>query len=904
MPVYLHDPTAWSGHGGTLVDEFKPRRDIAAWFLATLYGPASEGFLVVAGSSPIQGGFGPRLVVPAVALGDAADFAATSAEDTWIGVCLRGVHPGVGKIGAADIAYVFPGLWADLDFRTDDGAHKGQKALWPESEADCFRIIEQLGPDLQPSVVVHSGHGLQPYWLLDQPFVLDKDDPTEYDGPYNGLKHELAEALVRRLQTALAEASRTLGYAAPDNVANLARVMRLPGSYNRKVVDSPKPVRLAEPPTSRRYTLDELDALLPKRGAEVGKASRSWGLSAGQADSGGGDGQYSGQRFSTQTADVELVAEGCAWMRHVRDDAVGLPYPEWVAGLTILTRCEDGQGLAHEWSMPDPRYDPHTVDDKAREAFTNMGPRTCAWVEQETQGEYCHTCPHWGKIKSPIVLGDKPVSSPTAGPDRDDFDVGDCDVEVDMPRIWEAIRKRNDRLHVFRTESSLVRVRQHEAGHFIVDPVTKDTAMGLLGSALRFTRTLKSGVVPAVPPDWARTLAVTDFHRAPIPYLRKLVGAPILGPDGTISLEWGYDPPTRTFYAPAVGLEVPEVPEKPTEADVAEARRLVEFELLGDFSIRDEAEMAGAWCLLLLPFVRGLVAGPTPLHLIEKPVAASGASLLIRVLCGVFLGYDVPLHPLPRDQEELRKLITTELDKRATYVAFDNVTRLEGSHLAAVLTATMWSDRILGQSKSAELANEAIWIATGNNPLLSKEIARRVVRCRLDPKMERPQDRPPESFRHSDLEGWAREHRGQLVWAALTLCRNWHALGRPKPDSVLASYESWSYTVGGILEAAGVPGFLANRVQVTEDSAVEEDADLEFYTAWWSQKGDAPTPTRELTVLAMACGVDLGRGDPGRGLGRHLGANKDRVFTLPSDGPTVVVTKSKTHGYWLLEKVS
>jgi hypothetical protein len=53
---------------------------------------------------------------------------------------------------------------------------------------------------------------------------------------------------------------------------------------------------------------------------------------------------------------------------------------------------------------------------------------------------------------------------------------------------------------------------------------------------------------------------------------------------------------------------------------------------------------------------------------------------------------------------------------------------LDSEGLAAVLTAEVWADRLLGQTRVVEVPNRALWLATANNPVVSRENARRSVR--------------------------------------------------------------------------------------------------------------------------------------------------------------------------------
>src|ERR1700722_10933368 len=97
---------------------------------------------------------------------------------------------------------------------------------------------------------------------------------------------------------------------------------------------------------------------------------------------------------------------------------------------------------------------------------------------------------------------------------------------------------------------------------------------------------------------------------------------------------------------------------------------------------------------------------------------------------------------------------------------------------------------------------------TGNNVQLSRELARRTLWSRLEPNSEKPWERKSEEFKHYPLAEWVRQNRGQLIWAALTLIQNWIAQGKKPGTRTLGSFENFSRVIGGVLDAAGIGGFL------------------------------------------------------------------------------------------------
>ena len=104
-------------------------------------------------------------------------------------------------------------------------------------------------------------------------------------------------------------------------------------------------------------------------------------------------------------AEIDPIVKGCAFVKHVRDDAATLTEPEWYAMLGIVGRCDNGHELAHEWSRAYPGYDVAETDAKLDRALREGGPRTCEAIERDFGSSCCELCPSRGKIKSPIALG-------------------------------------------------------------------------------------------------------------------------------------------------------------------------------------------------------------------------------------------------------------------------------------------------------------------------------------------------------------------------------------------------------------------------------------------------------------------------------------------------------------------
>ncbi len=318
---------------------------------------------------------------------------------------------------------------------------------------------------------------------------------------------------------------------------------------------------------------------------------------------------------------------------------------------------------------------------------------------------------------------------------------------------------------------------------------------------------------PARPPADLAPDLLARVDQLPLSPLHTLASSPVFSAAGELIHEAGYHAASGIYLVPGALDGV--------RADMSGETALGWIrELLQDFPFSPyDAGFAHTLAALLLPFVRAMIDGPTPLHLIEAPTRGSGKGLLSEVIAHVTLGHAAGVMVQPRDGDEFEKRVTSTLLEGARVILLDNVHTLKGEALAAILTARVWRGRLLGKSKMLTLPNDALWLATGNNVALDDDMPRRIVPIRLDPGVERPEERT--GFRHPDLLGWVKENRSMLVSACLSLITAWLQAGRPAGTGKLGSYESYTATIGGILDVAGVPGFLSAREALYETANSE-----------------------------------------------------------------------------------
>lgn len=469
------------------------------------------------------------------------------------------------------------------------------------------------------------------------------------------------------------------------------------------------------------------------------------------------------------------------------------------------------------------------------------------------------------------------------------IDAGNEDLAHVTSKAWAAIERLNRfKETIFRRGGEAVRIELDETKSPVIVPLGQDRMRHELARCARWYKqrtnrlTNEKVKVPAKPPiDVVKDVLATPNY--PLPILQKVTRVPVFGPDGHLIQTPGYHESAQVYYKPDPAFTIPHVSERPTKEDVETALSLLTDELLVDFPFESEADRTTAISLFLLPFVRDMIDGPTPFHLIDAPTPGSGKGLLAQALLLPTMG---PIEPCAQaeNEEEWRKRLTSVFRDGSPLFWLDNLTcRLDSGSLASAITATRWTDRVLGETRTLSLPVTCVFGATANNPTVSAEIARRTVRIRLIPLNERPWERNPDNFRHPQLLSWAKDNRGSLIWAGLTIVRGWIAAGKPAVNGqTLGSFESWSKLMGNILAFAELPGFLTNLDDIYDQAAEEVGRWRTFILAWWDKYEHHPVSARELLPIAIEADIDVGDGPPNgqtRSLGAQLAKHKDAIFS-------------------------
>lgn len=214
-----------------------PRAELAQ-FLATLWPELSSlGQWLLFWGAPGKRSEWTQSITPDV-LTDLEKWA--EKENVYVGCALRSQNFGPTLRGERADCSALPGVFLDVDWGVE---HKKQNL--PPTEEDAFALIDAMG--IPPTMVVHSGRGLQAWWCFREPWLLETDEDRVK-----------AERLTKGWCSTLKAKAKVHGWDA-DQVGDLPRVMRLPGLWNRKGV--PRPTKLLRH-TDARYNPEDFETYL------------------------------------------------------------------------------------------------------------------------------------------------------------------------------------------------------------------------------------------------------------------------------------------------------------------------------------------------------------------------------------------------------------------------------------------------------------------------------------------------------------------------------------------------------------------------------------------------------------------------------------------------------------------
>ncbi len=789
-----------------------------------------------------------------------------------------GVCPRLGGQGQFDLAWqirTVRALWTDIDHVTVEQARE--------------RLTQSTLPE--PSITVHSGNGVHLYWLLDQPYLIDdagappavmtewiegpggRKKPRKYlvqDGERVDLdarRHtsRLSPA-AQRLQDILAGVAQACG---GDHTTDLSRLLRLPGTLNRKDQRSgrePAPTALVTCDATLRYPLAIFQSLATPA-PETERATKIAAMPLPRP-----------RKASTSKADklAEFIAASAiaeAGRRSEADFAV------------CCYAVRNGVEKEEVWRQVE-----------AVGKFAEQGRRyfDVTWENAEYEAraailEKLEKRVHRQKPEAaPIVAGQEP-------PDGDEHNDVNPPEEPRQPTIHidsavtpvgATMRRITDRLlevgGCFSRVEQLVVVRDE----CIMPVLSAAELAGLLNHYVEFYFVDdEGGEYKPLPAGYGNTWLNHPGERPRLPPIKLFTRNPVFSDDWRLVAP-GYDPGSGIYYAgPEVG------PREGTEHLDA---------LLRDFCFKSPGDRTNYLGMLLTTLLIPRFIGSKPAVLFNGNQPELGKSILAQIIAVLRDGRPVETASYNPNDEEFEKRLGSIVRRGATTIIIDNAKgrsrnpRIESACLERSITDPILSYRLLGFSQDIRAENSHIFCLTANSPDVSRDLVTRSVVVNLYHEGN-PERR---TFSITDPEGYAQEHRLELLGELIGMVERWKASGMPQANvHSRFNKRGWGTFIGGILAACGEPDFLANA----EDAATQLDDTRREFRDLIATLADHAQGTWTAGELVEHCGryglllEELGDGSP-RSKATRLGVIAGRYvaerFDL-ADGRTATFVRSE-----------
>lgn len=267
----------------------------------------------------------------------------------------------------------------------DAGEHKfasNPKGAYPTQQDALAALIEfSKLTKLVPTYIVSSGEGLHVYYALDE---------------------DVSPAVWAPVAKRLGQHCKVAGFRVDSTTTNdTARVLRPPGTLHK----NGKRVTILKD-TGKVYGVREIyDLLGAVKEEDFGlpvSANRRTGINDDVTAVVG------------PPKSIWKIIPQCPAMNEVAASRGDVQEPLWRAMIGIAKFTIEGEDAAQELSNGYEGYDPDEVTAKYEAWHT--GPTTCEQFNQHTDA--CDSCPHKGKIRSPIVLGAMTVAQIEKLPDE------------------------------------------------------------------------------------------------------------------------------------------------------------------------------------------------------------------------------------------------------------------------------------------------------------------------------------------------------------------------------------------------------------------------------------------------------------------------------------------------------
>lgn len=309
------------------------------------------------------------------------------------------------------------------------------------------------------------------------------------------------------------------------------------------------------------------------------------------------------------------------------------------------------------------------------------------------------------------------------------------------------------------------------------------------------------------------------YRDSTLPRVGAVVTAPLVLPNGTLLAPNGLDRDRKLVFR--IPLEMRQHLPQPNDPQptLKEARDALAF--LTDEWLVDVATNYSGKCVLVamaMTILQRTLLPERPAFFVVAGKRGGGKTTALTMLHYLVTGKAAAAAAWSFSEEERRKALLAYLVEGPPALVFDNIplgSLISCPTIEKVLTASSYSDRILGETGISTVPAHTVLSFTGNNIAPRGDLASRSLVARLDVDRPDPENRP---FRHIDPVAWTLANRGKLLRALYTVM-----LANPQLKANAAPrtrFKMWWHLIGSAVEHA------AHEMVGHGKSPAQDSADL------------------------------------------------------------------------------
>lgn len=286
---------------------------------------------------------------------------------------------------------------------------------------------------------------------------------------------------------------------------------------------------------------------------------------------------------------------------------------------------------------------------------------------------------------------------------------------------------------------------------------------------------------------------------AALPIVTGISSLPIVLPNEQLLSGSGLDRRSGVVFRIPAELRLP----NPGQCDDAAVAKAMDF-LVNQWLVDVATDYTGK-CILIacaLTIIERMALPERPAFFVTAGQRGGGKTTALHMVSVGVLGARAAAAAWSPNDEERRKALFAYLGAGLPFLVWDNIplgSAISCPSIEKALTAEVYSDRVLGESRHMEVPAYTIQAFTGNNVTARGDLASRSLSARLSVDRTDPENR---EFVHPDPIGWTERRRAEILAALFTIL-----LGNPRFREFNAKpaetrFKAWWHLVGAAIENA------------------------------------------------------------------------------------------------------